>query len=939
MHRRPAADRARVARRRALARPACPTAEPSGLQHEHTLAGLQHRQIILEPGESIDTGFFGIVVADHPAATSDGDARHALRALADPAAAAPDEPAEEAGQVVAPSLFHRALMVEADELTREDFVELAGPDARVECDGHGEPWAASTDTGHLVTAAKQRAVLRPHGQLMRSGSSLSPDEDAVTVTAWMAGSFLSQLTQGHVSRVPVLSLRRSYLGLQQAHGLRLFVAGPDSDEWELLGPPSAWEVGPNHCRWWYRTGGRTIEVHSTTPVDAHLARVELRSSDPVRILAAAHLALLGDDEAEPGAVARRVDRGSDGVDPAVVDVDGGTVSFAWESAPPSAGSMARTEVGGDEVLYPDGTSRNMPWLTFATTATTHWSLTIRPQLTPASSPDRPGKPPEPDFWAGLARSISLQTPRTPAGQETDQLAAVLPSFAHDALIHYLSPRGLEQYTGGGWGTRDVCQGPVGLLLALGRHEELRDLVLRIFRAQNARGDWPQSFEFYRRFVHWGQGDAHGDVVYWPLLALGDYLSATGDAGVLAEPLPYVGDGAPTAAESVLDHACRALAVIEAARIPGTTLPAYGHGDWNDSLQPADPALAARLCSTWTVTLQSQALGALARGLITAGDTPGAMAGARLASRIAEEGAAAMRELLMADDVLAGYGLFDGAGGVEHLVHPRDTRTGLKYSILPMIHAITADLLDPADTLAHLRLVEQHLTGPDGGRLFDRPVRYSGGPMHIFQRAEASTFFGREIGIMYTHAHLRYAEALARVGHADAFLRALALANPIGATERIPSARPRQSTTYYSSSDAAFADRYAAERGYAGVADGSVELEGGWRVYSSGPGLYLRLVVENLCGIRQRADRVEIDPVLPLGLDGLCATVPLSSGRPLRLRYSVGSQGHGPVAVRAGDTELGMEALTNPYRMAGVSVAAAELEAIAGAGREVEVVLS
>ncbi len=88
-----------------------------------------------------------------------------------------------------------------------------------------------------MTAAKQRAVLRPHGHLMRSSSRLDPDEDAVTVTAWMAGSFVSQLTQGHVSRGSVLSLRRSYLGLQQAHGLRIFVAEPDSENWALLGPP------------------------------------------------------------------------------------------------------------------------------------------------------------------------------------------------------------------------------------------------------------------------------------------------------------------------------------------------------------------------------------------------------------------------------------------------------------------------------------------------------------------------------------------------------------------------------------------------------------------------------------------------------------------------------------------------------------------------------
>ena len=169
-------------------------------------------------------------------------------------------------------------------------------------------------------------------------------------------------------------------------------------------------------------------------------------------------------------------------------------------------------------------------------------------------------------------------------------------------------------------------------------------------------------------------------------------------------------------------------------------------------------------------------------------------------------------------------------------------------------------------------------------------------MRVFQRAEGSTFFGREIGIMYMHAHLRYAEALARFGDADGFLQALALANPIGVTDRIPSARRRQSTTYYSSSDAVFADRYQAADGYQGVLDGSVELEGGWRVYSSGPGIYLRLVVENFFGVRQRGARVEIDPVLPAGLDGLTVTLPVAGGA-LTVRYAVGPVGSGPRELR------------------------------------------
>jgi cellobiose phosphorylase len=47
--------------------------------------------------------------------------------------------------------------------------------------------------------------------------------------------------------------------------------------------------------------------------------------------------------------------------------------------------------------------------------------------------------------------------------------------------------------------------------------------------------------------------------------------------------------------------------------------------------------------------------------------------------------------------------------------------------------------------------------------------YHGGLQTFFQRAESASFFGREIGIMYTHAHLRYCEALARYGDADQVL--------------------------------------------------------------------------------------------------------------------------------------------------------------------------
>ena len=101
----------------------------------------------------------------------------------------------------------------------------------------------------------------------------------------------------------------------------------------------------------------------------------------------------------------------------------------------------------------------------------NWQLVLDPHLV-EPDPTRRTRPERllAGTWPMRSR---LSAPDTAAGRELEPDRHALPWFTHDALIHYLSPRGLEQYSGGAWGTRDVSQGPVGLLLALGAHAELR----------------------------------------------------------------------------------------------------------------------------------------------------------------------------------------------------------------------------------------------------------------------------------------------------------------------------------------------------------------------------------------------------------------------------------------------------------------------------------
>jgi cellobiose phosphorylase len=119
--------------------------------------------------------------------------------------------------------------------------------------------------------------------------------------------------------------------------------------------------------------------------------------------------------------------------------------------------------------------------------------------------------------------------------------------------------------------------------------------------------------------------------------------------------------------------------------------------------------------------------------------------------------------------------------------------------------------------------------------------------------------------MYVHAHLRYGEAMAMLGEADALWDALVVANPIGVTERVPNAAARQRNAYFSSSDAAFLDRYEASAEWPRVKAGRVPVEGGWRIYSSGPGLYVGLLVGQALGIRRRFGERVREPVLAQSL--------------------------------------------------------------------------
>ncbi|WP_428388282.1 GH36-type glycosyl hydrolase domain-containing protein [Mucisphaera sp.] len=815
-------------------------------------------------------------------------------------------------------------MISGRELTEDELaLHFPGRWRHEERDSEGRLLSAFRENdAHLVTPRKERATERPHGHMLRTGASLLPDDQSLSATAWMHGVFLSHVALGNTVLHKFLPVARNPLDVAGSGGLRLAVEIHGG--WKQLAVPSAFEIRRSSVLWCYELEDHTIwitiEASSAAP---HLDLSVHVDGEPIRLMLMGRV-LIGDAEPRSsGAIA---------FDPA-----NGTVTLrpaedsAWINHQPNAqltmtaeGPESLEAIGGDELLFADGRSRGYPWMVMRSQAVNTFGLRV---ATAAGSDIEPEAGHD---WSSIDKDRQLEH-KEPGVERIDD---ALRWFTHNAIIHLAAPHGLEQFTGGAWGTRDVCQGPLEFLLAAKRHKEARRILTMLFSDQRSDGGWPQWFmiDAYRSIR---QAESHGDIIVWPLKALASYLEATGDASILRESLPYF-DQAPTGSATLAEHLVCALERIESELVPGTSLIRYGHGDWNDALQPAKPELRERMVSTWTVELLYQAASELSqvlRRLNTAVD---------LADRLQQLATGIRCDFdnhLVPDDVVCGMGYIHEAPlRVEPLLHPADKRTGIRYRLLPMTRGILSGLLNPESARQHLSLIREHLLGVDGARLMDRPPVYRGGTEDVFQRAESASAFSREIGLMYVHAHLRFIEALARLGEAEMLYDALLRVTPMGLNQTLEQALPRQANAYFSSSDADVMNRAEASDRYADIMDGRVGFKGGWRIYSSGPGIYISAVVRSMLGWRETAWGVEIDPVLPRRLDGLVYRFN-RNGRELIVRYRIQGPGFGPQGVLVNGQRLpGLSRLEHPYRRGGLRLPESDLMAPPDTPIEVEVLL-
>ncbi len=723
---------------------------------ESSVVALQEKLFKMPAGGKHTSVFAATYKADHPEATSENDLDRLPDLFSEFGHAELPAGSHDMTTPVR-NIFNTSSFLPVDDLTDQELKSFFGEEIR-----HPETEAGRLlsffckDNNHVMLRLKETMADRPHGHIMQAEAGYVPDESIVSTTSFAYGVFNSHLSQGNTNFDVLLSICSSQFNLSPETGQRIFVTV--DDRLYLLGVPSAFEMGLNHCRWIYKHKDHVFQVRTWTSKKAPQVNTDFRviTGEKVKLLITHHF-----DELNGWSITTADTAGEFVARPGAGSMISGkfpNAKFRIKINSAEAGFRAC----GDEALYNDSKNHGNPLFVLDVNETSEFCMSFIGEV-PASA----------DFvnivnadsqwlsecndarsvWQNLSLNLSLQ------GKHEDIAAIqeILPWYGMNALTHYLTPYGLEQFSGAAWGTRDISQGPFDMLLCMGKYEEARQVLRIIFSNQNADGGWPQWWMF-DSYSDIRADSAHGDVVYWCIIALSNYIRVTGKLTILDEILPFYHEKGPGHAESkpLSEHVDRLIKMIVDSFVPGTALVPFGGGDWNDSLQPVSRELAQRMISSWTVEMNYQAFRQYQEVYEQAGDATKAKELKDICIRIRAD----FNRHLMKDGIVAGYGLVEKDDTVSLLLHPRDNRTGIHYSILPMERGIISGIFSKAQTRHHQVLIEQHLKGPDGARLMDRPLKYNGGIQTFFQRAESSTFFGREIGLMYVHEHIRYAEALA-----------------------------------------------------------------------------------------------------------------------------------------------------------------------------------
>lgn len=699
---------------------------------------------------------------------------------------------------------------------------------------------------HVVMAQKELVVERPHGHIMIHGDIENASKNVMATTNFMYGVFHSHISLGNTTFNKFIGDTRNPLNIQKMAGLRLYIKR--DNQYQLLGLPSYYDMGVTVTKWVYVLDDDEITVTASVDIDQTIEYLHIDSTLEYDYIVQMHVLMNAEEYMSdvPYVVSDNKIEFSSAED-SMLHSKYPELKYVLSCETPINILPSTPLLGTDD-------SHGLLFLEIKKQSSVQFTITASFDDQPltqnynVSELDSRGTA----YMESWLKHLDFKT----SNQAYNKLIDTAFWYTHNALVHYSSPHGLEQYNGAAWGTRDVCQGPAELFMASDRYDLVKDVLLKVYRRQFLEnGNFPQWYMFdcyYQIQAH----ESHGDIIIWPLRLLAQYIERTNDVSVLNEEVEYMSLEANDFTKkkyTILEHVLKQIETIRDSSIKGTSLPKYGGGDWDDTLQPANEHLKEFMVSGWTVALLYETLSTFST-VIQEVQPALSLEMNQYLSQLNID----YTTYLLHDDVPVGFTVF--GDDITHLIYPEDNHTNIHYRLLPYIRSIISGLADEESCKKYDEIIDTYLKHPDGVRLMDKTVPYHGGENTLFQRAETAANFGREIGLQYVHAHIRYIEAMFTMNESKKALHGLLEVCPINLQDTVPNAVTRQSNMYYSSSDACVNTRYIAEEKFHLLHTGDLEVKGGWRLYSSGPGIYVRQLVENMVGLSRYQNKLLINPI-------------------------------------------------------------------------------
>ena len=309
------------------------------------------------------------------------------------------------------------------------------------------------DSRYVTLPEKEKILERSTGHMVSSGNCQDFKNSIISSTHGMYGVFNSHVVIGNTSFNKLLGVDRTALNLFKYSGQRIWVK--EGDTYRILTMPSAYETGLNFSRWIYKYQQGYIFVTSFSSNESPSIQLDIETIDLKKSLdvVVTNQLLMGNNENEASVQIERVDN--------LLKISGDCELI--QSTYPDMYYVIRPDASLAEISTVE-TANSTRYLLFQGKVQTKASLTITGILEQGDVATIDAL----EFNSEVGRYHSSQNELinnfhvefANDSYNSQKLNDTMQWFTHNALVHYSTPHGLEQYSGAAWGYSRCFSGAI-----------------------------------------------------------------------------------------------------------------------------------------------------------------------------------------------------------------------------------------------------------------------------------------------------------------------------------------------------------------------------------------------------------------------------------------------------------------------------------------------